>query len=87
MKQKNFPLSDELFELLEKEKVATGNSHAFIIRGAIEDHFKVPRETAPDGTIVALNPENMAWARSECLKDGKTLNDVVNEIVEQARAV
>ena len=87
MKQKCVHLSDEVCERLKKEKEKTGKSQEFLIQAALERMFSGAAEPVPDSTIIALNPDNMKWAREMCLTEGKTLNEIVNDVVEQSRQV
>ena len=88
MKVTTIKLSDDLFVRLKQEKADTGKAQELIVQEALAAKFYgVPRETVDDGTVITLNPENMAWVRGVCLKEGKTLNNIVNEIVEQGRAI
>jgi len=72
---------------IEKEKEDTGTSQNLLVTRGLLLLFGGVKMVEPTESALTLNPENMAFVRDLCVKEGKTLNDMVNEIVEQGRQV
>ena len=66
-------VDSDLLEMLKKRKDEQGVSQKRLINIAIRDYF---------GARIDLKDDLKAKLRVECIKQGKTLNQLVGEIVE-----
>lgn len=80
------PLGADLFEALAKEKGNTFITKNEIMKQALTAYLK---HAAPEPNRLYLDvPEDIKGKlREVCVRDGKTLNEVVNAILNDALAV